>query len=206
MRRAAARRGRFPRTDVRTYCDMMKQKPVVTRVRSRRRHPRVPATHFRPEIDEIRGVDCDRSSPLLDRDLIRIRQEGRAGAAHPLRTTNVFLEFFASSRSRISRYARETELNEESRRVVEHELGDVLESHQPADAEAAFGSPTRRLRRTTTPRLRRSTAGRRRRVSAARRSGGRSPSRRATTRSGRVAVRRTGGDRRRIERRLGHPA
>ncbi len=102
----------------------------------------------RPEIDEIRGVD---SGPvlklLLDRDLIRILgKKDEPGRPLLYGTTQVFLEFFGLKALRDMPTLREyTELNEDSRRVVERELGDVLDERQegaaPAEAGGAGGEP-----------------------------------------------------------------
>jgi segregation and condensation protein B len=97
----------------------------------------------RPEIDEIRGVD---SGPvlklLLDRDLIRILgKKDEPGRPLLYGTTQVFLEFFGLKALRDMPTLREfTELNEDSRRVVERELGDVLDERQ--DATIPDGNPS----------------------------------------------------------------
>ena len=89
----------------------------------------------RPEIDDIRGVD---SGPvlklLLERDLIRILgKKDEAGRPILYGTTAVFLEFFGlKSLKDLPTLTEFTELNEDSRRVVEEELGESLESIQEA--------------------------------------------------------------------------
>lgn len=85
----------------------------------------------RPEIDDIRGVDCGPVLKLLlERDLVRILgKKDEPGRPILYGTTNAFLEFFGLKSLRDLPTLREfTELNEDSRRVVETELGDVLES------------------------------------------------------------------------------
>jgi segregation and condensation protein B len=87
----------------------------------------------RPEIDDIRGVD---SGPvlrvLLERDLVRILgKKDEPGRPLLYGTTNHFLEFFGLKSLRDLPTLKEfTELTEESRRVVENELGDTLEKVQ----------------------------------------------------------------------------
>jgi segregation and condensation protein B len=89
----------------------------------------------RPEIDEIRGVD---SGPvlkvLLERDLVRIiGKKDEPGRPLIYGTTTAFLEFFGLKSLKDLPTLREfTELSEDSRRVAERELGDVLETKQPA--------------------------------------------------------------------------
>jgi segregation and condensation protein B len=89
----------------------------------------------RPEVDEIRGVD---SGPilklLLERDLVRILgRKDEPGRPVLYGTTTAFLEFFGLKSLRDLPTLREfTDLNEDSRRVVERELGDVLDSSQPS--------------------------------------------------------------------------
>ena len=84
----------------------------------------------RPEIDDIRGVDCGAVlKVLLDRDLIRILgKKDEPGRPLLYGTTHAFLEFFGLKSLKDLPTLREfTELNEDSRRVVERELGEVLE-------------------------------------------------------------------------------
>jgi len=91
----------------------------------------------RPEIDDIRGVD---SGPvlklLLERDLVRILgKKDEPGRPLIYGTTTAFLEFFGLSSLKDLPTLREfTELSEDSRRVAERELGDVLDQQQPAEA------------------------------------------------------------------------
>jgi segregation and condensation protein B len=83
----------------------------------------------RPEIDDIRGVD---SGPvlklLLERNLIRILgKKDEPGRPMLYGTTNDFLHFFGLKSLRELPTLREfTELTEDSRRIVQRELGDVL--------------------------------------------------------------------------------
>ena len=89
----------------------------------------------RPEVDEIRGVD---SGPvlrlLLERDLIRILgRKDEPGRPVLYGTTTTFLEFFGLKSLKDLPTLREfTDLNEDSRRVVERELGEVLDVSQPS--------------------------------------------------------------------------
>ncbi len=93
----------------------------------------------RPEIDEIRGVD---SGPvlkiLLERDLVRILgKKDEPGRPLIYGTTTEFLEFFGLKSVKDLPTLREfTELSEDSRRVVEQELGETLETVQAAALEA----------------------------------------------------------------------
>ena len=92
----------------------------------------------RPEIDDIRGVD---SGPvlkvLLDRDLIRILgKKDEPGRPILYGTTAEFLEFFQLKALKDLPTLKEfTELSEDSRRVVEDELGESLEVIQAQLAE-----------------------------------------------------------------------
>jgi len=94
----------------------------------------------RPEVDDIRGVD---SGPvlklLLERDLVRILgKKDEPGRPLLYGTTTTFLEFFGLSSLKDLPTLREfTELNEDSRRVAERELGEVLDQAQP---EAGAGT------------------------------------------------------------------
>jgi segregation and condensation protein B len=96
----------------------------------------------RPEIDEIRGVD---SGPvlklLLERDLVRILgKKDEPGRPLLYGTTTHFLEFFGLKSVKDLPTLREfTELNEDSRRVVERELGETLESAQEVEASQNEG-------------------------------------------------------------------
>jgi segregation and condensation protein B len=83
----------------------------------------------RPEIDEIRGVDSGATLKLLlERDLVRILgKKDEPGRPLLYGTTNHFLEFFNLKSLKDLPTLREfTELSDESRRVAEAELGDVL--------------------------------------------------------------------------------
>jgi segregation and condensation protein B len=100
----------------------------------------------RPEIDDIRGVD---SGPvlkvLLERDLVRILgKKDEPGRPMIYGTTTTFLEFFGLKSLKDLPTLREfTELNEDSRRVAEKELGEVLDEKQPevaATGEAAVAA------------------------------------------------------------------
>jgi segregation and condensation protein B len=91
----------------------------------------------RPEVDDIRGVD---SGPilklLLERDLVRILgRKDEPGRPVLYGTTTTFLEFFGLKSLKDLPTLREfTDLNEDSRRVVERELGEVLDGSQPSSA------------------------------------------------------------------------
>ncbi len=121
--------------------DLTKQKPVkLTRAQIETLAIlayRQPIT--RPEIDDIRGVD---SGPvlklLLERDLIRILgKKDEPGRPLLYGTTTQFLEFFGLKSVKDLPTLREfTELNEDSRRVVERELGETLETVQAAASDA----------------------------------------------------------------------
>jgi len=89
----------------------------------------------RPEIDEIRGVDSGATLKLLlERDLIRILgKKDEPGRPLLYGTTTHFLEFFNMKSLKDLPTLREfTELSDESRRVAETELGDVLPAAAPA--------------------------------------------------------------------------
>jgi segregation and condensation protein B len=104
----------------------------------------------RPEIDEIRGVDSGATLKLLlERDLVRILgKKDEPGRPLLYGTTTHFLEFFGLKSLRDLPTLREfTELSDESRRVAEAELGEVL-GEAPmsppaatADAEPGPDSP-----------------------------------------------------------------
>jgi segregation and condensation protein B len=83
----------------------------------------------RPEIDEIRGVDSGATLKLLlERELVRILgKKDEPGRPLLYGTTTHFLEFFGLKSLKDLPTLREfTELSDESRRVAEAELGDVL--------------------------------------------------------------------------------
>jgi segregation and condensation protein B len=98
----------------------------------------------RPEVDDIRGVD---SGPilklLLERDLVRILgRKDEPGRPVLYGTTTTFLEFFGLKSLKDLPTLREfTDLNEDSRRVVERELGDVLDGSQPSPSVAGPETP-----------------------------------------------------------------
>lgn len=83
----------------------------------------------RPEIDEIRGVDSGATLKLLlERELLRILgKKDEPGRPLLYGTTTHFLEFFGLKSLKDLPTLREfTELSDESRRVAETELADVL--------------------------------------------------------------------------------
>ncbi|HQY63523.1 MAG TPA: SMC-Scp complex subunit ScpB [Polyangiaceae bacterium] len=88
----------------------------------------------RPEIDDIRGVD---SGPvlkmLLERDLIKILgKKDEPGRPILYGTTPQFLEFFGIASLKDLPTLREfTELNDDSKRVIERELGEPYEEPAP---------------------------------------------------------------------------
>jgi segregation and condensation protein B len=85
----------------------------------------------RPEIDEIRGVDSGATLKLLlERDLLRILgKKDEPGRPLLYGTTSQFLEFFGLKALGDLPTLREfSELNEDSRRIAEAELGDVIDS------------------------------------------------------------------------------
>src|SRR6185436_6507593 len=78
----------------------------------------------RPEIDEIRGVDCGPVlKTLLERDLVKILgKKDEPGRPILYGTTQSFLEFFGlKSLKDLPTLKEFTELSEDSRRVVEKE-------------------------------------------------------------------------------------
>lgn len=88
----------------------------------------------RPEIDDIRGVDAGAVLKLLlDRDMIRILgKKDEPGRPLLYGTTTHFLTFFGLKSLKDLPTLREfTELSDESREVVERELGDVLPEAPP---------------------------------------------------------------------------
>jgi segregation and condensation protein B len=94
----------------------------------------------RPEIDDIRGVDSGATLKLLlERDLLRILgKKDEPGRPLLYGTTSHFLEFFGLKSLRDLPTLREfTELSDDSLRVAEAELGDVVrEQPLPADTIA----------------------------------------------------------------------
>jgi segregation and condensation protein B len=88
----------------------------------------------RPEIDDIRGVDSGATLKLLlERDLVRILgKKDEPGRPLLYGTTSAFLELFGlKSLKDLPTLKEFTELTEDSRRVAEATLGEVL-----PDAEA----------------------------------------------------------------------
>jgi segregation and condensation protein B len=93
----------------------------------------------RPEIDDIRGVDSGATLKLLlERDLLRILgKKDEPGRPLLYGTTSAFLEFFGlKSLKDLPTLKEFTELSDESRRVAEAELGEVLPEHAQAQARA----------------------------------------------------------------------
>ena len=91
----------------------------------------------RPEIDDIRGVDTGATLKLLlERDLVRILgKKDEPGRPLLYGTTANFLEFFNMKSLKDLPTLREfTELSDESLRVAETELGEVLPGMTPAAA------------------------------------------------------------------------
>ena len=116
--------------------DLAKQKPVrLTRAQLETlaiMAYRQPIT--RPEIDDIRGVDSGATLKLLlERDLVRILgKKDEPGRPILYGTSGAFLELFGlKSLKDLPTLKEFTELNEESKRVVESELGDELDARQP---------------------------------------------------------------------------
>ncbi len=99
----------------------------------------------RPEIDEIRGVDSGATLKLLlERELVRILgKKDEPGRPLLYGTTPHFLEFFSLKSLKDLPTLREfTELSDESRRVAEAELGDVLPEHAENEAERRIDDTT----------------------------------------------------------------
>jgi segregation and condensation protein B len=91
----------------------------------------------RPEIDDIRGVDSGATLKLLlERELLRILgKKDEPGRPILYGTTSGFLELFSlKSLKDLPTLKEFTELSEESRRVAESELGEVLGTGQGAPA------------------------------------------------------------------------
>jgi len=83
----------------------------------------------RPEVDDIRGVDSGATMKLLlERDLVRILgKKDEPGRPILYGTTTAFLEFFGlKSLKDLPTLKEFTELTDESRRVAEAELGEVI--------------------------------------------------------------------------------
>jgi len=88
----------------------------------------------RPEVDEIRGVDSGATLKLLlERDLLRILgKKDEPGRPILYGTTTQFLQFFGLKSLKDLPALREfTELSDESLRVAEAHLGDVLPETAP---------------------------------------------------------------------------
>ena len=88
----------------------------------------------RPEIDDVRGVDSGATLKLLlERDLVRILgKKDEPGRPLLYGTTTQFLEFFGmKSLKDLPTLHEFTELNEESRRIAEAELGEVIDTEAP---------------------------------------------------------------------------
>jgi segregation and condensation protein B len=94
----------------------------------------------RPEIDDIRGVDSGATLKLLlERDLVRIMgKKDEPGRPLLYGTTTQFLEFFGlKSLKDLPTLKEFTELSDESRRVAEAELGEVLPGEAPHEDTVA---------------------------------------------------------------------
>jgi segregation and condensation protein B len=92
----------------------------------------------RPELDDVRGVDCGPVlRTLLERDLVRILgKKDEAGRPILYGTSAGFLQLFGLASLKDLPTLREfTELNEESRRTVERELGETMEEQLGGVAE-----------------------------------------------------------------------
>ncbi len=103
----------------------------------------------RPEIDEIRGVDSGATlKMLLERDVVKILgKKDEPGRPLLYGTTGAFLELFSLKSLKELPTLREfTELNEDSRRVVERELGETLEDAQGGEpAPDANATPAEKV-------------------------------------------------------------
>jgi segregation and condensation protein B len=98
----------------------------------------------RPEVDEIRGVDSGATLKLLlERDLVRILgKKDEPGRPLLYGTSGQFLEFFGLKSLKDLPTLREfTELSDESRRVAEASLGDVLPEVEASRAPVAATAP-----------------------------------------------------------------
>jgi segregation and condensation protein B len=94
----------------------------------------------RPEIDDIRGVDSGATLKLLlERDLVRILgKKDEPGRPLLYGTTTQFLEFFGlKSLKDLPTLKEFTELSDESRRIAEAELGEVLPETAATETIAA---------------------------------------------------------------------
>jgi segregation and condensation protein B len=93
----------------------------------------------RPEIDDIRGVDSGATLKLmLERDLVRILgKKDEPGRPLLYGTTTAFLELFGlKSLKDLPTLKEFTELTEDSRRVAEAELGEVVAGAEDRPASA----------------------------------------------------------------------
>jgi len=91
----------------------------------------------RPEVDEIRGVDSGATLKLLlERDLLRILgKKDEPGRPLLYGTTSLFLEFFGlKALSDLPTLREFSELNEDSRRIADAELGEVVGSTEEKNA------------------------------------------------------------------------
>jgi len=98
----------------------------------------------RPEIDDIRGVDSGATLKLLlERDLVRILgKKDEPGRPLLYGTTTQFLEFFGlKSLKDLPTLKEFTELSDESRRVAEAELEDVLPEADPGEPSDTLTPP-----------------------------------------------------------------
>jgi segregation and condensation protein B len=99
----------------------------------------------RPEIDDVRGVDCGPVlKGLLERDLVRIiGKKDEAGRPMLYGTTQAFLTMFSLNSLRDLPTLREfTELSDESRQTFESETGEAAPEGPIAfGAENAEGAP-----------------------------------------------------------------
>jgi len=98
----------------------------------------------RPEVDDIRGVDSGATLKLLlERDLVRILgKKDEPGRPILYGTTNEFLELFGlKSLKDLPTLKEFTELSDESRRVAEAELGDVLPEADPGEPSDTLTPP-----------------------------------------------------------------
>jgi segregation and condensation protein B len=98
----------------------------------------------RPEVDDIRGVDCGPVlKGLLERDLIRILgKKDEPGRPMLYGTTQNFLELFSLQSLRELPTLREfTELSDDSRRVFEREMGEDAPEGPFEGGESEGGEP-----------------------------------------------------------------
>jgi segregation and condensation protein B len=108
----------------------------------------------RPEIDDIRGVDSGATLKLLlERDLVRILgKKDEPGRPLLYGTTGHFLEFFGLKSLKDLPTLREfTELSEDSRRVADAELGEVVAEDSSAGDTIAPPGAGDEVRDTVAP-------------------------------------------------------